>query len=179
MSPGPQPPGSAPSPGPVHLPTVTAVMMGDTKRERRTLLVTERHCWHPDRLLLRLWPSTSRRSKTGEGLCRDLSAQPPGSGSLPSPSSAQAAAAGTPPPPPQGQAATTAQVSLENTPGPPDPFLLSPAPSPTSPGWKYPHWQRAVGRAAERVPARRGCGESGVAQGHAVGSGEHWVSVQA
>lgn len=50
----------------VHLPTVTAVMMGDTKRERRTPLVTEKHCWQGDKLLLRLWPSTWRRSKTGE-----------------------------------------------------------------------------------------------------------------
>lgn len=45
--------------GPRHSPTVRAVMMGDTKRDRRTLLVTERHCWHPERLLRRLWPSTS------------------------------------------------------------------------------------------------------------------------
>lgn len=59
--------GSAPSAVLVHLPTVTAVMMGDTNRERRTLLVTEKHCWHPDKLLLRLWPSTLRRSEAAEG----------------------------------------------------------------------------------------------------------------
>lgn len=45
------------------LPTVTAVMTGDTKRERRMLLATERHCWQPDSLLFRPWLKTWRKRK--------------------------------------------------------------------------------------------------------------------
>lgn len=45
------------------LPTVTAVMTGDTKIERRMLLATERHCWQPDSLLFRPWLKTWRKRK--------------------------------------------------------------------------------------------------------------------
>lgn len=37
--------------------------------------MTEKHCWHPDKLLLRLWPSTLRRSEAAEGALQRHSPQ--------------------------------------------------------------------------------------------------------
>lgn len=39
---------------------MTAVITGDTKRERRILLDTDRHCWQIDSLLFRPWLRTWR-----------------------------------------------------------------------------------------------------------------------
>lgn len=167
------------SPGPAHSPTVTAVMMGDTKRERRTLLVTEKHCWHPDRLLLRLWPSTSRTNKTGEGLCRDLHAHSPALGSLPSPGRAVAAAtaAWTPPPSPQGQAAMTVpppQLRCPWTRRPLPPFAH---PNPRLSGLGGPSLEGA-GVGSREGPRKEGPWGVRVAEGHAGESGEPRASAR-
>lgn len=80
--------------------------------------MTERHCWHPERLLRRLWPSTSGTRQKGEGLYKDLgTAWQSSSHSYPDT-----------PPSPQGQAATTALPPQHRCSwkAPREPSLLSP-----------------------------------------------------
>lgn len=159
--------GSAPSAVLVHLPTVTAVMMGDTNRERRTLLVTEKHCWHPDKLLLRLWPSTLRRSEAAEGaLQRHTVPRPCPCSSSPQQSSSHHCP-DHPSSPQRGTAMTALPAQLRCPQTTPWPTQTS-VHAPTSPRREHPPSQGVLGWTADRFPTVRGCGEKMVAWGHAV-----------
>lgn len=123
--------------------------------------MTERHCWHPDRLLRRLWPSTSRKRQKGEGLLKGSAktlAELEGHSLFPAwQSSSHSHPSLSPGPGSHTSTAATAQVFLESPPRTLPPFT-HPDPTPQA---EHTHtgggcWGAAEGPSKEGLWAVRG-----------------------